>query len=203
MSSVAFVPGCAWSKRCKISRRLRLRGLVPCALGSILARWLLAQLVVARCACGRGNFNYCSPAQGAGYAGDGGHQCQHRPLGRGLFPLAGKGGPPLPGRDQGHMAYDVLGESEARSRFDIVVKQRRLTPFVGREAELVVLRERWEQVQEGMGWRRYCSTANRALAQVPGGADAHRTDCWRTAYALRVPLFLIISTAPGIRSLTC
>ena len=59
--------------------------------------------------------------------------------------------PPLPGGDQGRMAYDVLGESEARSRLDIVVKQRRLTPFVGREAELAVLRERWEQVQEGMG----------------------------------------------------
>jgi class 3 adenylate cyclase/predicted ATPase/ABC-type transport system involved in cytochrome c biogenesis ATPase subunit len=59
--------------------------------------------------------------------------------------------PPLPGGDQDRMAYDVLGESEARSRLDIVVKQRRLTPFVGREAELAVLRERWEQVKEGMG----------------------------------------------------
>ena len=49
------------------------------------------------------------------------------------------------------MAYAVLGESEARSRLDIVVKQRRLTPFVGREAEMAVLRERWEQVKEGMG----------------------------------------------------
>jgi predicted ATPase len=59
--------------------------------------------------------------------------------------------PPLPGGDQGLVAYDVLGESEARSRLDIVVKQRRLTPFIGREAEMAVLRERWEQVQEGMG----------------------------------------------------
>ena len=59
--------------------------------------------------------------------------------------------PPLPGGDPCLVAYDVLGESEARSRLDIVVKQRRLTPFVGREAEMAVLRERWEQVKEGMG----------------------------------------------------
>ena len=59
--------------------------------------------------------------------------------------------PPRGGGDQHLVAYDVLGESEARSRLDIVVKQRRLTPFVGREAEMAVLRERWEQVKEGMG----------------------------------------------------
>jgi class 3 adenylate cyclase/ABC-type transport system involved in cytochrome c biogenesis ATPase subunit len=59
--------------------------------------------------------------------------------------------PPLSGSDQGLVAYNVFGESEARSRLDIVVQQRRLTPFVGREAEMAVLRERWEQVKEGMG----------------------------------------------------
>ena len=59
--------------------------------------------------------------------------------------------PPLPEGDQCLVAYDILGESEARSRLDIVVQQRRLTPFVGREAEMAVLRERWQQVQEGMG----------------------------------------------------
>ena len=59
--------------------------------------------------------------------------------------------PPLQGGNQGLMAYDILGESEARSRLDIVVQQRRLTPFVGREAEMAVLRERWKQVQDGMG----------------------------------------------------
>ena len=69
----------------------------------------------------------------------------------GYFLWQEKAVPLLPGGDQGRVAYDVLGESEARSRLDIVVKQRRLTPFVGREAEMVVLRERWEQVKEGMG----------------------------------------------------
>src|SRR5262249_24855069 len=69
----------------------------------------------------------------------------------GYFLWQEKAVPPLSGDDQGLVAYDVLGESEARSRLDIVVKQRRLTPFVGREAEMAVLRERWEQVKEGMG----------------------------------------------------
>src|SRR5712692_9111740 len=69
----------------------------------------------------------------------------------GYFLWQEKDVPPLPGGDQGRVAYDVLGASEARSRLDIVVKQRRLTPFVGREAEMAVLRERWEQVKEGMG----------------------------------------------------
>src|SRR5262249_43371514 len=59
--------------------------------------------------------------------------------------------PPRGGGDQHLVAYDVFEESEARSRFDIVVKQRRLTPFVGREAEIAVLRERWEHLKEGMG----------------------------------------------------
>src|SRR5207244_1081098 len=59
--------------------------------------------------------------------------------------------PPLPGGDQCRIVYRVLGESDARSRLDVVAKQRRLTPFVGREVEVVVLRERWEQVKEGMG----------------------------------------------------
>jgi hypothetical protein len=68
----------------------------------------------------------------------------------GYFLWQEKAVPPLPGADQERRAYDVLGESEARSRLDVVVKQHRLTPFVGREAELVVLRERWGQVQEGM-----------------------------------------------------
>jgi hypothetical protein len=68
---------------------------------------------------------------------------------KGYFLWQAKEVPPLPGGDQGLVAYDILGESEARSRLDIVVKQRKLTPFIGREAEVAVLRERWQQVQEG------------------------------------------------------
>jgi len=53
----------------------------------------------------------------------------------GYFLWQEKAVPPLPWGDQGLVAYHVLGESETRSRLDIVAKQRRLTPFVGRETE--------------------------------------------------------------------
>jgi class 3 adenylate cyclase/predicted ATPase len=46
--------------------------------------------------------------------------------------------------------YQVLGESGAQSRFDVAV-QAGLTPLVGREEELALLRRRWEQATEGEG----------------------------------------------------
>jgi AAA ATPase domain len=46
--------------------------------------------------------------------------------------------------------YRVLGESEAQSRLD-VVSPRGLTPLVGRETEVTVLRERWAQARDGLG----------------------------------------------------
>ena len=46
--------------------------------------------------------------------------------------------------------YQVLGESGATSRLDIV-QPRGLTPLVGREQEVGLLVERWEQVKAGQG----------------------------------------------------
>ena len=46
--------------------------------------------------------------------------------------------------------YQVRGASGARGRLDVASPQHR-TPFVGREAELAVLRERAAQVQQGLG----------------------------------------------------
>jgi class 3 adenylate cyclase/predicted ATPase len=46
--------------------------------------------------------------------------------------------------------YQILGESGAQSRFDVAV-QSGLTPLVGREEELALLRRRWEQATEGEG----------------------------------------------------
>jgi class 3 adenylate cyclase len=46
--------------------------------------------------------------------------------------------------------YHVLGESGARSRFEVAVRTG-LTPLVGRDEELGLLRKRWEQVKEGQG----------------------------------------------------
>jgi predicted ATPase len=47
-------------------------------------------------------------------------------------------------------AYRVLRESGMQSRLDAAVP-RGLTPLVGREHEVGLLRERWQRVQEGMG----------------------------------------------------
>lgn len=46
--------------------------------------------------------------------------------------------------------YQVLHESEARDRLD-AVDSARLTSFIGREQELELLRQRWEQVKIGNG----------------------------------------------------
>src|SRR5262249_37847998 len=46
--------------------------------------------------------------------------------------------------------YQILRESGATSRLDIV-QPRGLTPLVGRESEVTLLLERWEQVKSGQG----------------------------------------------------
>src|SRR5262245_30374913 len=46
--------------------------------------------------------------------------------------------------------YRILGPSGAQSRLD-VVSPRGLTPLVGREAEVALLRERWAQARDGLG----------------------------------------------------
>jgi predicted ATPase len=46
--------------------------------------------------------------------------------------------------------YRVLGDSGIQSRLDIVAA-RGLTPLVGRESEVTLLVERWEQVKDGNG----------------------------------------------------
>ena len=47
-------------------------------------------------------------------------------------------------------AYQVLGTTGAQSRLD-EVPPRGLTPLVGREAELALLRARWTQARDGLG----------------------------------------------------
>jgi predicted ATPase/class 3 adenylate cyclase len=48
------------------------------------------------------------------------------------------------------VAYHVLGESTLRTRLDVGAV-RGLTPFVGREAEVALLQERWTYAHEGLG----------------------------------------------------
>jgi class 3 adenylate cyclase/predicted ATPase len=46
--------------------------------------------------------------------------------------------------------YRVLNESEAQSRFEVTIRTG-LTPLVGRDEELGLLQERWEQAKAGKG----------------------------------------------------
>ena len=56
----------------------------------------------------------------------------------------------LKGVAEAQQVYRVLQESGAQSRLDIA-SARGLTPLVGREQEVGLLLERWNQVQEGQG----------------------------------------------------
>jgi class 3 adenylate cyclase/DNA-binding winged helix-turn-helix (wHTH) protein/tetratricopeptide (TPR) repeat protein len=56
----------------------------------------------------------------------------------------------LPGTTAPSVLYQVRGASGARGRLDLTAPLQR-TPFVGREVELAVLRERAAQVRQGLG----------------------------------------------------
>jgi len=68
----------------------------------------------------------------------------------GFFACQSLGTPPLKGLAQPTEVYQVLYESMARSRLE-AAGSTGLTPLVGREQEVALLRERWEQVKDGMG----------------------------------------------------
>jgi TOMM system kinase/cyclase fusion protein len=69
---------------------------------------------------------------------------------QGYFDCQDLGAQPLRGVAQPLHVYQVLGASGVQNRLDIV-STRGLTPLVGRESEVTLLRERWEQVKAGQG----------------------------------------------------
>jgi TOMM system kinase/cyclase fusion protein len=73
----------------------------------------------------------------------------HHLLG-GFFVCQSLGIPVLKGVAQPLEAYQVRYESMARSRLE-AAGPAGLTPLVGREQEVALLRERWEQVKDGLG----------------------------------------------------
>jgi predicted ATPase len=68
----------------------------------------------------------------------------------GFFACQPLGTPLLKGQAQPLAVYRVLYESMARSRLE-AVGSAGLTPLVGREQEVGLLRERWAQVKDGLG----------------------------------------------------
>ena len=69
---------------------------------------------------------------------------------QGYFACDDLGPQSLKGVETPVQVYRVLGTSGAQSRLD-VLSPRGLTPLVGREAEIALLRERWTQAQDGLG----------------------------------------------------
>jgi class 3 adenylate cyclase len=68
----------------------------------------------------------------------------------GLFTCQDLGLQELKGISTPTVAYCVLGESGAQNRFEVAVTAG-LTPLVGREHEVGLLTERWEQAKAGEG----------------------------------------------------
>src|SRR5713226_267045 len=68
----------------------------------------------------------------------------------GFFACQDLGPQPVKGLTTPLAVYQVLGEGPAQSRFEVAV-QAGLTPLVGREEELALLRRRWRQAQDGEG----------------------------------------------------
>jgi adenylate/guanylate cyclase family protein/AAA ATPase-like protein len=69
---------------------------------------------------------------------------------QGLFACQALGAPTLKGLDQPLGVYHVQGTGTAQSRFEAAVTTG-LTPLVGREEEVDLLRWRWAQVKKGYG----------------------------------------------------
>ena len=69
---------------------------------------------------------------------------------QGYFTCEDHGTQALKGIDMPVHVYQVVGESAAQSRLD-VAGATGLTPLVGREVEVSLLRERWAQSQDGHG----------------------------------------------------
>jgi len=104
------------------------------------------------------------------------------------------------GVDQPMAAYQVLQESAAQSRLDVAAT-RGLTPLVGREAAVALLRERWAQARDGLGQVVLLSgeagIGKSRLVQVLQehiAAEPHARLEWRCSpYAQQSPLHPVIA----------
>jgi class 3 adenylate cyclase/predicted ATPase len=68
-----------------------------------------------------------------------------------VFELADLGHHALKGMTQPVRAFTVVGERQLESRFAARAGSASMTPIVGREQELALLRERWQQAKVGEG----------------------------------------------------
>src|SRR5262249_30652767 len=76
-------------------------------------------------------------------------EATHRLI-RGYFDCESLGRHKIKGRSQPVALYQVKAQSAARSAIDVAVPVG-LSPLTGRDHEVTLLKDRWEQAQEGMG----------------------------------------------------
>lgn len=69
---------------------------------------------------------------------------------RGFFETESAGTQKVRGVSRAIELFDVTGRSTARTRFDVEASSG-LTPLVGRDREVGLMEERWEEAQEGIG----------------------------------------------------
>jgi class 3 adenylate cyclase/DNA-binding winged helix-turn-helix (wHTH) protein/tetratricopeptide (TPR) repeat protein len=118
---------------------------------------------------------------------------------QGYFDCASQGAHTLPGMTEPSVLYQVRQASGAHGRLDVTPLQQR-TPFVGREAELAMLRERAAQVQQGLGQVVLLSGEagmgkSRLLQEVTTActADGFQVTDWRCSpYAQQTALYPVV-----------
>jgi class 3 adenylate cyclase/predicted ATPase len=115
---------------------------------------------------------------------------------QGYFACQDLGAQALRGVTESMRLYQVLRESGATSRLD-VAQPRGLTPLVGRESEVTLLRERWEQAKDrhgqvvlltgdaGIGKSRLVQTLKDHVANEPHT----RWECRSAEYSQNTALF--------------
>jgi class 3 adenylate cyclase/predicted ATPase len=125
-------------------------------------------------------------------------EATHR-LVQGYFECQDLGAQALRGVTESIHVYQVLRESGATSRLD-VAQPRGLTPLVGRESEVTLLLERWEQAKAGHGHVVLLSgeagIGKSRLVQVLKDAVTHephtRWECRSAEYSQNTALFPLV-----------
>ena len=96
---------------------------------------------------------------------------------QGYFTCQDLGAHTLRGVSASVQVYRILGESGVQSRLEAVVPGR-LTPLVGREEEVALLQQRWEQARAGAGG---APQRRGGHWQITPGTGAERPRCSRAA----------------------
>ena len=131
-----------------------LAGLEVAEVGRLSVRIGIATGVVVVSSAGKGavgeTMNLASRLQGIAPVGCIAVSERVRQLAGGRFDYRSLGEQTLKGMRGPTAAYAIVGVSEASSRFEAATQQG-LTPIVGREPEIALLLNRWQQAQGGEG----------------------------------------------------